>query len=140
MKFRRRPIESLPVSSASMSDIVFSLLLFFMVSTVIKKYSGLPVQVPAAFNIEKLSTKTHTSYLWIDKQQRIVFDDYPINSMEELYSVARAKIEADHKMLIFLRVDESLTMGALADVQEQLRRAGALRIYYGTNSRSNAIY
>ncbi|HMY36968.1 MAG TPA: biopolymer transporter ExbD, partial [bacterium] len=90
MKFRRRPIESLPVSSASMSDIVFSLLLFFMVSTVIKKYSGLPVQVPAAFNIEKLSTKTHTSYLWIDKQQRIVFDDYPINSMEELYSVARA--------------------------------------------------
>ncbi|HNB10905.1 MAG TPA: biopolymer transporter ExbD, partial [bacterium] len=62
MKFRRRPIESLPVSSASMSDIVFSLLLFFMVSTVIKKYSGLPVQVPAAFNIEKLSTKTHTSY------------------------------------------------------------------------------
>lgn len=98
------------------------------------------MQVPAAFNIEKLSTKTHTSYLWIDKQQRIVFDDYPINSMEELYSVARAKIEADHKMLIFLRVDESLTMGALADVQEQLRRAGALRIYYGTDSRSNAIY
>jgi biopolymer transport protein ExbD len=140
MKFKRRPSPPALIPSASMSDIVFSLLLFFMVSTVIRKYSGLPVQLPEANQIEKLQTKTHSSYFWIDEGGNMAFDDYPISSLDDVYKIARQKIQKDKQLLIFLRVDKNLKMGALSDVQEQLRKAGAYRIFYGARSITEAGY
>ena len=40
-----------------MPDIIFMLLVFFMVTTVLKEYSGLPVNLPKAKRIEKLKVK-----------------------------------------------------------------------------------
>ena len=140
MKFKRKPNPAAVIPSASMSDIVFTLLLFFMVSTVIKKFTGLQVDVPEAYQIERLATKTHTSYIWIDQNEKISFDDYPVTSVEEIYPIASEKIQKDRQLLIFLRVDKNNRMGLLNDVQQQLRRAGALRIYYGTRTKDNQNY
>lgn len=140
MKFARKKGGDPVIPSASMSDIVFTLLLFFMVATVIKKFEGLKVQEPEAYKIEKLASKTHTSYIWIDRAKNVVFDDFPVSSMDELYTIARQKIEADIQLLVFLRVDKESEMGLLTDVQQELRKAGCLRIYYGTKTRPSANY
>lgn len=137
MKFGIRKRADAVIPTASMSDIVFTLTLFFMVSTVIKKFNGLPVDVPEAYQVEKLQTKTHTSYIWIDEGENISFDDYPISSMEEIYTIAREKIEKDVQLLIFMRVDKNMRMGVLVDVQQELRKAGALRVYYATKTKSS---
>ena len=113
---------------------------FFMVSTIVKKYTGLPVDLPEAYQIEKLQTKTHTAYIWLDEAGNLSFDDYPVSSLEDVYKIAREKIEKDKQLLVFLRVDKDLRMGALTDVQEELRKAGAFRIYYGTKARPAAAY
>lgn len=136
MRFKTSLRVTPSISSMSMSDIVFSLMLFFLLATVIREYSGLPVTTPEASNIERLSTKTHTAYIWIDKANRISFNDKMISSMDDLYAVARQKIEEDNRLLVFIHADKSLKMGILSDVQEQLRRAGALRIYYATDEKS----
>jgi biopolymer transport protein ExbD len=140
MKFARKKGGDPVIPSASMSDIVFTLLLFFMVATVIKKFEGLKVQEPEAYKIEKLASKTHTSYIWIDRAKNVMFDDRPISSMDELYTIARLKIEADVQLLVFLRIDKESEMGLLTDVQQELRKAGCLRIYYGTKTRPSANY
>lgn len=140
MKFKTRKRADAIIPTASMSDIVFTLTLFFMVSTVIKKFNGLPVDVPEAYQVEKLQTKTHTSYIWIDEGENISFDDYPISSMEEIYTIAREKIVKDVQLLIFMRVDKNMRMGVLVDVQQELRKAGALRVYYATKTRSTPSY
>jgi biopolymer transport protein ExbD len=140
VKFKKE--QSLPPSipAASMSDVVFTLLLFFMVSTVIKKFTGLPVEIPEAYKVEKLHTKTHTSYIWIDEGENISFDDYVISSIDEVYQIARDKIERDVQLLIFLRVDRNMKMGVLSEVQQELRKAGALRIVYGTKTKASPAY
>lgn len=140
MKFKKKPRVPPIIPSASMSDIVFTLLLFFMVSTVIKKFTGLPVDVPEAYQIEKLQTKTHTSYIWIDDTETVSFDDYPVRTMDEVYTIAREKIEKDVQLLVFLRVDRNSKMGVLSDIQQELRKAGALRIFYGTKSKATPEY
>lgn len=140
MKFKKKKRSEPVIPSASMSDIVFTLLLFFMVTTVIKKFAGLPVDVPEAYRIEKLATKTHTSYIWVDDTETVSFDDYPIRTMDEVYTIAREKIEKDVQLLVFLRVDRNAKMGILNDVQQELRKAGALRIFYGTKSKATADY
>jgi biopolymer transport protein ExbD len=140
MKFSKKQSGPPAIPGASMSDIVFTLLLFFMVSTVIKKFNGLPVDTPEAYQVEKLQTKTHTSYIWIDEGQNISFDDYPISSMEEVYTLARQKIERDVQLLIFMRIDKNMSMGVLLDVQQELRKAGALRVYYATKTKASPNY
>jgi biopolymer transport protein ExbD len=140
MKFKKKPRGVPQIPGASMSDIVFTLLLFFMVSTVIKKFTGLPVDIPEAYKVEKLATKTHTSYIWIDETETVSFDDIPVRSTSEIYDIARQKIERDVQLIVFLRVDRNSKMGVLNDVQQELRKAGALRIFYGTKSKPSAEY
>ena len=50
-----------------MPDIIFMLLIFFMVTTVLREFSGLPVSLPRAERIEKLESKRHTSDIWVSK-------------------------------------------------------------------------
>ena len=55
MKFSKKTKISSEIPTASMPDIIFMLLVFFMVTTVLKEYSGLPVNLPKAKRIEKLN-------------------------------------------------------------------------------------
>ena len=52
MKFKKKTKISSEIPTSSMPDIIFMLLVFFMVTTVLKEYSGLPVNLPKAKRIE----------------------------------------------------------------------------------------
>ena len=52
MKFRRKSGVESKISTSSMPDIIFMLLIFFMVTTVLREFSGLPVSLPKAERIE----------------------------------------------------------------------------------------
>ena len=54
MKIVRKIHTSKEVSTASMPDIIFMLLVFFMVTTVMREFEGLDVLMPRAKMIEKL--------------------------------------------------------------------------------------
>ena len=75
MKFSRKTKLSSEIPTASMPDIIFMLLIFFMVTTVLREYSGLPVTLPKAKRIEKLKSKRHTSHIWVSKDGLISIDD-----------------------------------------------------------------
>ena len=67
MKFSRKTQISSEIPTASMPDIIFMLLIFFMVTTVMREYEGLDVIMPRAKMIEKLESKRHTTYVWATK-------------------------------------------------------------------------
>ena len=75
MKFSKKTQISSEIPTASMPDIIFMLLVFFMVTTVLKEYSGLPVNLPKAKRIEKLKSKRHTVQVWVSKEGLISIDD-----------------------------------------------------------------
>ena len=52
MRFRRPPIEELEVNLTPLIDVVFLLLIFFMVSTTFQKESQISLQLPRASNAE----------------------------------------------------------------------------------------
>ena len=54
MKLNRKVKISSDIPTASMPDIIFMLLIFFMVTTVLREYSGLDVELPKAKRIQKL--------------------------------------------------------------------------------------
>ena len=129
MKIVRKTHTSQAVSTASMPDVIFILLVFFMVTTVMREFEGLDVLMPRAKMIEKLESKRHTAYIWATKDGLISVNDRII-AMNGLSSIMYERIVADPKITVSLISDENTTMKLISDIHTQLREANALKLSY----------
>jgi biopolymer transport protein ExbD len=129
MKIVRKTHTSKEVSTASMPDIIFMLLVFFMVTTVMREFEGLDVLMPRAKMIEKLESKRHTAYIWATKDGLISVNDRII-AMNGLSSIMYERVAADPKITVSLKSDENATMKLISDIHTQLREANALKLSY----------
>ena len=129
MKIERKTHTSNEISTSSMPDIIFMLLIFFMVTTVMREYEGLDVIMPRAKMIEKLESKRHTSYIWATKDGLVSVDDRIIN-INNLSGLMYSKIVKDPKITVSLKSDEKTTMKLITDIHTQLRTANALKLSY----------
>jgi len=133
MKLNRKTQSSSEISTSSLPDIIFMLLIFFMVTTVMREFEGLDVILPRAKNIEKLESKRHTSYIWATKDGLISVDDKLVN-MADLGEVMYIKISRDPKLTVSLKSDENSLMETLTDIHTQLKQAQALKLSYSAMS------
>ena len=148
-KFKKKKDGGLPpISTASLPDIVFMLLFFFMVATVIKEDNLIiQNQLPKANQIEKLDKKKPISYIYIGKPSPNYVDTYgtedrvqlndKLQSVEQVQAFIAAERAALAEELVptltvSLKVDRDAKMGVLTDVKQELRKTNALKINYTT--------
>ncbi len=129
-KIEKKTKLKIGIPTASLPDIIFQLLIFFMVSTVLREFTGLKVSLPEASKIEKLPTKRHVTTIWVDRFNNIVDDDVTVKQLTELRTIVYNKLAADPQLIVSLRVDKDADMGIISDIQQELRKANALRINY----------
>ena len=129
MKIERKTHTSKEISTSSMPDIIFMLLIFFMVTTVMREYEGLDVIMPRAKMIEKLESKRNTTYIWATKDGLVSVDDRIIN-INALSGMIYSKIVKNPKITVSLKSDEKTTMKLITDIHSQLRTANALKLSY----------
>ena len=133
MKLNRKTQSSSEISTSSLPDIIFMLLIFFMVTTVMREFEGLDVVLPRAKNIEKLESKRHTSYIWSTKDGLISVDDKLVN-IADLGEAMYIKISRDPKLTVSLKSDENSLMETVTDIHTQLKQAQALKLSYSAMS------
>tara|TARA_X000001036_G_C20000339_1_gene530032 strand:+ start:20 stop:433 length:414 start_codon:yes stop_codon:yes gene_type:complete len=136
MKIDRKTQESNEISTSSLPDIIFMLLIFFMVTTVMREFEGLEVTMPRAKMIEKLESKRHTSYIWATKDEIISVDDR-LTAVDGLASIMISKVARDPKVTISLKSDQKATMKLISEIHDQLRKANALKLSYSALTKSN---
>jgi biopolymer transport protein ExbD len=129
MKIQKKSKVSTEIPTASMPDIVFMLLLFFMVATVIRQSTGLPIDLPIAKRIEKLEAKKNVVSVWASAQSEISIDDKLVQ-LKDVAPVMYEKRVANPKLVVSLKIDRASNMGFVTDIQEKLREADALKINY----------
>ncbi len=145
---KQKDSEVPPVSTASLPDIVFMLLFFFMTVTVMKS-DDLKVEniLPNASEIKKLEKKDRIIYIHIGKPRknqeaifgtasRIQIDDAFV-AVEEVGDAVLAKIASmpdavQPYVTVALKVDKKANMGLVSDVKQELRKVNALKINYTT--------
>lgn len=130
------------IPTASLPDIIFMLLIFFMVSTVLREVDlKVMVRLPDAEAIEKIEQKRLVSYIYIGPQKleggsfgddAVQIDDAIVDDLTEIREIMYRKILDEPRMIISLRVDKDTETGLLYDVQQELREAETLRINYST--------
>ena len=129
MKLNRKNKQSNEISTSSLPDIIFMLLIFFMVTTVMREFEGLDVILPRAKTIEKLESKRHTSYIWATKDGLVSVDD-KIVQMNGLGELMYQKITNDPKLTVSLKSDQNSLMKTISDIHIELRKAQALKLNY----------
>ena len=134
MKLKRKNKNKSEISTSSLPDIIFMLLIFFMVTTVMREFEGLEVVLPRAKTIEKLESKRHTSYIWSTKDGLVSVDDKLVN-MNDLGEAMYLKITKDPKLTVSLKADENSIMETLTDIHTQLKKAQALKLNYSAMSK-----
>lgn len=132
MKFERKAKVASVIPTASMADISFLLIIFFMVSTVFIRYRGLPVELPEAEKIEKLESRRNVTGIWIDRQGNINVDDQPV-PLDQVARLFNDKMRANPRLVVSIKSDEQAQFGLVSDVLEELRRAEALRVNFATD-------
>jgi len=133
MKVNRKTKLETEIPTASMPDIIFMLLIFFMVTTVLREYSGLPISLPKAKRIEKLTSKRHTSHIWVSKDGLISIED-KLYASDGIRHVMYEKRVADPQLVISLKADERAKMGLISKIHGELRKADALKLNYSSKT------
>lgn len=148
-KFKESASKELPaISTASLPDIVFMLLFFFMVTTTIRDVSLMvKVKIPAATELTKLEKKSLVSYIYVgppQKQYVKVYGTEPRIQLNDQFAkvtdiadfilaerAARSEAEIPF-MVTSLKVDEFTKMQIVGDIKQELRKAAALHINYSS--------
>ena len=131
MKFDKKTKLSSEIPTASMPDIIFMLLVFFMVSTVLREFSGLPVNLPKAVRIEKLRSKNHTAHIWVSKEGLVSIED-KLFETSDIRHIMYERRAADPQIVVSLKADEQSRMELISSIHNELRRADALALNYAT--------
>jgi biopolymer transport protein ExbD len=130
---KKRANVKIEIPTTSMPDIVFMLLMFFMVVTTLREYTILvQFKLPEAKALEKIENKRLIQYIWVGKSGRIQIND-SIVKLSQVEPLMYAKREALPNVIVSLRIDKDADMGEVTDIQQELRKASALRINYSAN-------
>ena len=134
------------ISTASLPDIVFMLLFFFMLVTVLKSEDPLVnVSTPKASELTNIEQKTLVKYINIGSPiNKELYGDVPVLQLNDaIASVDDVQIwvsqkrgelaeNEQSKMIVSMKVDREVKMGIVTDVKQELRKANALKILYAT--------
>ena len=146
-KFRKKGDRQMQqLSTASLPDIVFMILFFFMLSTSMRQTDRLVnVRLPEASEVAKLERKDLASYIYVgtpvlSRQEqygtdaRIQLNDAyrTVGDIRDFIAVEREALsEADRSfMTASIKADENVRMGIITDIKQELRRTSALRVMY----------
>lgn len=133
MRKKSKSLTGIP--TASLPDIIFMLLIFFMVSTVFKEFRGIPVRLPEARKIEKLPGKRNVAYVYANNRGQVMIDDRFVD-MSEIGNIMYSK-RADplHPLkVVSMRIDQKTKMSIVTDIHEELREADALNVNYSAKT------
>lgn len=148
-KFKKKNGSGMtPISTASLPDIIFMLLFFFMVSTSMKEVTfKVQLRSPEATEVEKLEKKSLVTYIYVGiplKPYQGMFGTEPRIQLNDAFSTVadiqsyiaqerEAMKESDRpKMTTSIKADYDCPMGVITDIKQALRQAQALKISYST--------
>ena len=145
-RFKKNNKKGLPeISTSSLPDIIFMLLFFFMVTTVMRETTlFVQFKLPSATEIQKLERKELVGYVYVGApvnsiygtESRIQLNDVfaDVDDVAEFVEIEKNAIkEADRPYYTTsLKIDVETKMGIVSDIKQELRKCGAYKMSYAT--------
>ena len=129
MQFSEKPKRRVIISVTSLIDVMFLLLIFFMVTSTFLEQPGMKLDLPSAQSAE--TTVTRKLVLFINADNDMVFGGrmVPADSLEAV--MQRAAADSKDGTLV-LKADKTVQHGTVIRVMDAAKRAGMKRLVVGT--------
>lgn len=129
MLYRRRTSKDLAPDLSPLIDVVFLLLIFFMVSTRFKDDHGLDLALPNSESIQ--SQQEDRLMILIEKDHTIMLGDKKVRGEELKSAIRRSLLDYENKNVV-LKVDQSVNHGLVIEVMDAAKSAGAHGLTFAT--------
>ncbi|MCS7250212.1 MAG: biopolymer transporter ExbD [candidate division WOR-3 bacterium] len=123
--------ETPEIPSASTGDIAFLLIIFFMLTTVLRTEMGLKVNLPQAEATERLIKRRNVIHIWVDKTGKITIDDNVLD-LTGVTNVMLLKVADNPELIAEIMADSDVDYGKINDLLEALKEAQAFKIVFAT--------
>ncbi len=119
------------VDMTPMIDIVFQLVLFFMVSTQFVQHPGIQVSLPKSSAQTVLTDKTNLN-VWITVEGAVYVDDVPVTS-KELGDLFSRRAKTDGASMVVIKADEGVPHGRVIGVMDMAQARGLTNLALATD-------
>ncbi|MBU2500680.1 biopolymer transporter ExbD [bacterium] len=134
MDFNRNTKKETFIPTSSMGDIAFLLLIFFMVTTIFREESGLPVELPRAEAGEEVNREL-VSNIYINRVGQISIDDRLVQ-IKHITDIIGQKISENPQLVVAFKTDTYANYGLVSDVMEELKEVNAVRVFFNNDIES----
>ena len=122
MRIPRKPSEKARIEIIPMIDVIFFLLVFFMISTLSMTINrGLPVNLPTAATSQK-EMRDNVS-LTVLQDGHMFLNKEPI-TLQDMGSRVKAALASDPQLAIVINADGQVLHSTVVDILDELRQAG----------------
>ncbi len=135
MKFERNQKGGESIPTASMGDIVFLLLIFFMVTTVFKTEDGLPVDLPRAESGVEPKREL-VANIYMDRKCRISINDKIVGTAQ-VGPIMTQKLEQNPLLIVAFQTDVKADYRCMDDIMEELKLVNAVRVSFNNKFQSS---
>jgi biopolymer transport protein ExbD len=111
-----------------MADIIFLLLIFFMVTTIFKMETGLPISLPRAESGGELDRERLIN-VWADRFNRISINDKLLH-VDDIDKVVGVSLEENPNLIVAFKVDRFVKYRLVSDIIDQLKHANAINVTF----------
>ena len=128
MKISKTQGVSNSIPTGSMADIIFLLLIFFMVTTIFKMEEGLPITLPRAETGSELE-RERLIHIWADRYNRVSINDKLV-PVDYIDAVIKSRFEENRALIVAFNIDHRTKYNLVSEIMEQLKEANAVNVTF----------
>ena len=122
MRIARKASEKARIEIIPMIDVIFFLLVFFMISTLSMTINrGLPVNLPTAATSQK-DVRDNVS-LTVMQDGKMFLNKEPV-TLQDMGPRVKAALAADPRLAVVINADGQVLHSTVVDILDELRQAG----------------
>ncbi|MFO7983750.1 MAG: biopolymer transporter ExbD [Desulfuromonadales bacterium] len=135
MGFRRKRREDIRPELTPMVDVVFLLLIFFMISTTFVEQPGISVQLPESTS-QQVEREPEEIKVYLDEEGQIYLKEEPV-SLEQLQNQLSDLGDQASKTTFFLMADAEARHGLVVRIMDAAKEAGFLKLAVATEKKTS---
>ena len=129
MQFNEKRKRRVIINITSLIDVLFLLLIFFMVTSTFLEQPGMKLELPSAKSAEV--SQVENLVLYIGPGGEILFNDRAVTLDDLPGAIEEAVPQAAEKTLV-LKADKTVQHGTVVSVMDIAKRAGLTKLVVGT--------
>jgi len=134
MQLRKREVSQANIPTASMADIAFLLILFFMVSTIFSSEMGLQIVLPEKGEIVKVR-KGNITQIKVNANGEVTIEEQPVE-IDQVKERAEAMLAVNDSLIFSLKTHPNCRYETMVKVLDQLKLAKAERVSLAPSRRA----